>query len=131
MTDPLAALRAAGVSIWLDDLSRERLTSGSLAELVAHHHVTGVTTNPTIFAKAISDGDAYAAQLADLSARGVSVGEALRALTTFDVRSACDVLRPVYDATNGWTGGCPSRWTRGWRTTRRPRSPRPARCGGP
>jgi transaldolase len=104
MTDPLAALRAAGVSIWLDDLSRERLTSGSLAELVAHHHVTGVTTNPTIFAKAISDGDAYAAQLADLSARGVSVGEALRALTTFDVRSACDVLRPVYDATNGVDG---------------------------
>ena len=73
MTDPLAALRAAGVSIWLDDLSRERLTSGSLAELVAHDHVTGVTTNPTIFAKAIGDGDTYAAQLADLSARGVSV----------------------------------------------------------
>lgn len=70
MTDRLAALRAAGVSIWLDDLSRERLTSGSLAELVAHDHVTGVTTNPTIFAKAISDGDTYAAQLADLSARG-------------------------------------------------------------
>jgi transaldolase len=70
MTDRLAALRAAGVSIWLDDLSRERLTSCSLAELVAHGHVTGVTTNPTIFAKAISDGDTYAAQLADLSARG-------------------------------------------------------------
>ena len=104
MTDRLAALRAAGVSIWLDDLSRERLTSGSLAELVAHDHVTGVTTNPTIFAKAISDGDTYAAQLADLSARGVSVGEALRALTTFDVRWACDVLGPVYDATNGVDG---------------------------
>jgi len=92
------------VSIWLDDLSRERLTSGSLAELVARDHVTGVTTNPTIFAKAISDGDTYAAQLADLSARGVSVGEALRALTTFDVRWACDVLGPVYDATNGVDG---------------------------
>jgi transaldolase len=131
MTDRLAALRVAGVSIWLDDLSRERLTSGTLAELVAHDHVTGVTTNPTIFAKAISDGDTYAAQLADLSARGVSVGEALRALTTFDVRWACDVLGPVYDATNGVDGRCPSRWTRGWRTTRRPRSPRPARCGGP
>jgi len=104
MTDRLAALRAAGVSIWLDDLSRERLTSGSLAELVAHDHVTGVTTNPTIFAKAISDGDTYAAQLADLSARGVSVGEALRALTTFDVRWACDVLGPVHDATNGVDG---------------------------
>ena len=104
MTDPLAALRAAGVSIWLDDLSRERLSSGSLADLVAHDHVVGVTTNPTIFAKAISDGDAYDAQLADLSARGVCVGEALRALTTFDVRWACDVLRPVYDASDGVDG---------------------------
>ena len=104
MTDSLAALRAAGVSIWLDDLSRERLSSGSLADLVAHDHVVGVTTNPTIFAKAIGSGDAYDAQLADLSARGVCVGEALRALTTFDVRWACDVLRPVYDASDGVDG---------------------------
>jgi transaldolase len=104
MTAPLAALSAAGVSIWLDDLSRERLTSGSLADLVAHDHVTGVTTNPTIFAKAISSGDAYDAQIGDLTARGVSAGEALRALTTFDVRWACDVLRPTYDATNGVDG---------------------------
>jgi transaldolase len=104
MTDPLAALSAAGVSIWLDDLSRDRLTSGRLADLVAHDHVTGVTTNPTIFAKAISSGDTYDAQISDLNARGVSAGEALRALTTFDVRWACDVLRPIYDATNGVDG---------------------------
>ncbi len=104
MTDPLAALSAAGVSIWLDDLSRDRLTSGSLADLVAHDHVTGVTTNPTIFSKAISSGDAYDAQISDLTARGVSAGEALRALTTFDVRWACDLLRPIYDATNGVDG---------------------------
>jgi transaldolase len=104
MSDPLTALAEAGVSIWLDDLNRERLTSGSLAELVAHNHVAGVTTNPTIFARAISGGDAYDAQLRDLSARGVGVDEALRALTTFDVRWACDVLRPVYDATAGVDG---------------------------
>jgi transaldolase len=104
MTDPLAALSAAGVSIWLDDLSRDRLTSGSLADLVAHDHVTGVTTNPTIFSKAISSGDAYDAQISELTARGVSAGEALRALTTFDVRWACDLLRPIYDATNGVDG---------------------------
>jgi transaldolase len=67
MTDPLAALSAAGVSIWLDDLSRDRLTSGSLADLVAHDHVTGVTTNPTIFAKAISSGDTYDAQISDVT----------------------------------------------------------------
>ncbi|MCD9876322.1 transaldolase [Streptomyces guryensis] len=102
--NPLNALSDAGVSIWLDDLSRERLISGSLAELVARDRVVGVTTNPTIFAKAITHGKAYDGQIRDLTARGVGVGEALRALTTFDVRWACDVLRPVYDATGGVDG---------------------------
>jgi transaldolase len=104
MNDNLAALTRAGVSIWLDDLSRARLTSGSLASLVEHQHVTGVTTNPSIFAKAISQRELYQPQLRDLAARGVAAGEALRALTTFDVRWACDVLRPVYEATAGVDG---------------------------
>jgi transaldolase len=104
MSNPLADLTGAGVSIWLDDLSRERLTSGSLADLVTQDHVVGVTTNPTIFAKAITGGDTYDGQVRDLAARGVDVGEALRALTTFDVRWACDVLRPVYDTTGGVDG---------------------------
>jgi transaldolase len=104
MTDNLEALSRAGVSIWLDDLSRERLVSGSLADLVAHDHVVGVTTNPTIFARAIEHSDTYGPQIRDLSARGVDVGEGLRALTTFDVRWACDVLRSVYDATGGTDG---------------------------
>jgi transaldolase len=104
MTDALTALTDAGVSIWLDDLSRERLTSGTLADLVAHDHVSGVTTNPSIFAKAITGSDVYDAQLRDLAARGVGMNEALRALTTFDVRWACDVLRPVYDTTGGVDG---------------------------
>jgi transaldolase len=104
MTDNLEALSRAGVSIWLDDLSRERLVSGSLGDLAARDHVVGVTTNPTIFSRAITHSDAYGAQIRDLSARGVDVGEALRALTTFDVRWACDVLRPVYDATGGTDG---------------------------
>jgi transaldolase len=107
MTDNLAALSQAGVSIWLDDLSRERLVSdgtASLASLAANDHVVGVTTNPTIFARAIAHSDAYAAQIRDLSTRGVEVGEALRALTTYDVRWACDVLRPVYEATGGTDG---------------------------
>src|SRR5574341_848539 len=104
MTDQLAALTEAGVSIWLDDLSRERLTSGSLGDLVTRDRVVGVTTNPTIFAKAITTGDAYDAQIRDLAARGVDMGEALRALTTFDVRWACDLLRPVYDTTRGVDG---------------------------
>jgi transaldolase len=104
MSHPLAALTEAGVSIWLDDLNRDRLTSGSLADLVTSSHVVGVTTNPTIFAKAITSGHAYDAQVSDLAVRGVDVGEALRELTTYDVRWACDVLRPVYDATAGVDG---------------------------
>jgi transaldolase len=98
--DPLAQLSAAGVSVWLDDLSRERLRTGNLGDLIRDRHVVGITTNPTIFQKAISGADAYAAQLDDLSTRGVDVGEALRLITTSDVRWGCDVLQPVYDATD-------------------------------
>lgn len=104
MTDHLADLSAAGVAVWLDDLSRERLRSGNLLDLVTHQHVVGVTTNPTIFQKAMAEGTAYDEQLADLALRGVGVEEAVRALTTFDVRWACDVLRPAYDASNGVDG---------------------------
>ena len=105
MADQLADLSSRGVSIWLDDLSRDRLTSGSLASLVARDHVAGVTTNPAIFAKAISGGgEAYAGQLHDLWARGTCVHEALRDMTTHDVRWACDVLRPAYDASDGVDG---------------------------
>ncbi len=103
-SDPLAELSRAGVSIWLDDLSRPLLASGRLARLAAHDHVVGVTSNPTIFARAITGSDAYAAQIRDLAARGVGVSEALRALTTFDVRWACDVLRPAYAASGGVDG---------------------------
>jgi len=105
MSDPLAALSAAGVSIWLDDLDRGRLVRGGLAALVHDRHVVGVTTNPSIFDKAVSAGAAeYAAQVADLAVRGVGVDEAVRALTTYDVRWACDVLREVYDASGGQDG---------------------------
>ena len=100
MTDALAELSAAGVAVWLDDLSRERLRSGNLADLVRDKHVVGVTTNPSIFQKALSDGAAYDSQVRDLALRGTDVGEAVRALTTFDVRWACDVLRGAYDSSD-------------------------------
>ena len=103
MTDSITRLRTAGVSVWLDDLSRERLTTGSLAAL-RDRGVSGVTTNPTIFAKAVSGSDAYAEQIRDLKLRQVTVGQALRELTASDVRQACDVLRPEYDATGGQDG---------------------------
>ena len=102
--DALAQLTAAGVAVWLDDISRERLSTGNLEMLMRDLHVRGVTSNPTIFAKAISSGSAYQAQIADLAVRGVDVDEAARAITTYDIRWACDVLRPVYDETDGLDG---------------------------
>ncbi len=104
MTDRLGQLSAAGVAVWLDDLSRDRLSSGGLDQLRREKHVVGVTSNPTIFAKALSSSQEYAAQLRDLAVRGVSVEEAARLLTTYDVRWACDVMRPAYDATGGVDG---------------------------
>ncbi|WP_406204473.1 transaldolase [Kitasatospora sp. NBC_01560] len=105
MTDALKRLSDEGVAIWLDDLSRKRLNTGNLAELVQNKHVVGVTTNPTIFQKAIGGGDSsYDGQLRDLAVRKVTTDEAVRMITTSDVRDAADVLRPVYDASNGRDG---------------------------
>jgi len=104
MTDRLAQLSAAGVAVWLDDLSRGRLSTGGLDKLRRESHVVGVTSNPTIFAKALSDADEYADQVKDLAARGVDVEEATRMLTTYDVRWACDVMRPAHDASRGVDG---------------------------
>ncbi|MET7686411.1 transaldolase [Streptomyces sp. NPDC005483] len=100
----LKRLSDEGVSIWLDDLSRGRIESGNLAELVATKHVVGVTTNPSIFQAAIGSGAGYEEQLSDLATRGVTVDEAVRMMTTADVRAAADVLRPVFDATGGRDG---------------------------
>ncbi|HEY0541938.1 MAG TPA: transaldolase [Actinoallomurus sp.] len=104
MSDNLKALSDEGVSIWLDDISRERLQSGNLAQLIRDRHVVGVTSNPTIFAKALSKGSAYDEQVRDLAVRGVDVEEGVRSITTYDIRWAADVLRPVYDRTDGVDG---------------------------
>ncbi|MBK6018017.1 transaldolase [Streptomyces sp. MBT53] len=104
VSDPLADLTAAGVSIWLDDLSRELLAGGQLQQLIADRHVVGVTTNPTIFASALSRGDRYTDQLRSLAADGVSVDDAVFALTTDDVRAACRVFAPVHERTDGLDG---------------------------
>jgi transaldolase len=104
VTANLAKLTDAGVSIWLDDISRDRLLTGNLADLARDFHVRGVTSNPTIFEHAMAKGTAYDDQLADLALREVSIGEALRAMTTYDIRWACDVLRPVHEASGGIDG---------------------------
>ena len=104
MSERLKALADAGVSIWLDDLSRERLKTNNLAELVADSSVVGVTTNPTIFASALAKGEAYDAQMDELAERDGSVEDAIKALTTDDVRDACDVLAATSAATGGVDG---------------------------
>ena len=104
MKDRLRELSKLGVSIWLDDLSRERLDTGNLEQLVVGSSVVGVTTNPTIFASALSKGEAYDEQIRTLRAAEASVADAIRALTTDDVRNACDVFADVYDATGGSDG---------------------------
>ena len=103
-TNPLQQLTEAGVSIWLDDLSRERLETGNLADLMKHSHVVGVTSNPSIFQAALSEGERYDEQVRELAASGADVDRAAREITTDDVRDACRVMRPVFDATDGVDG---------------------------
>src|SRR6202790_721903 len=100
----LAALSAAGVSVWLDDLSRQRLQTGNLQELIDTMSVVGVTTNPTIFQGALSNGTAYDEQVKELAERGADVDAAIRTITTDDVRNACDVLAKQYELSGGVDG---------------------------
>jgi transaldolase len=104
MSEILKKLSDEGVSIWLDDISRERLRTGNLESLIRDKYVVGVTSNPTIFSKALSQGTAYDEQVRELAVRGVDVETASRAITTYDIRWAADVLRPVYDRTEGLDG---------------------------
>ncbi|WP_109508575.1 transaldolase [Nocardioides speluncae] len=104
MSERLQQLAEAGVSIWLDDLSRERIETGNLAELIKDKSVVGVTTNPSIFAAALKEGERYDAQVRSLVAAGADVDSTVFELTTTDVRDACDVLAPAYEATDGVDG---------------------------
>ena len=103
-TDTLKALSEAGVSIWLDDLSRQRINSGNLAKLITEQHVVGVTSNPTIFAHAVVHAEDYAEQVKQLAARGASVDEAVREITIADVRQACDVFSGTWETSGGVDG---------------------------
>jgi transaldolase len=104
MSDALADLSAQGVSIWLDDISRDRLRTGNLQDLADTKHVVGVTSNPTIFAKAVEKGTAYDDQVRELKTREIAIDGVIRYLMAYDIRWACDVLRPVYDRTGGLDG---------------------------
>jgi len=137
MSTPTQDLSAAGVSIWLDDLSRSRINSGNLAELIQSRTVTGVTTNPSIFQAAIGNknDNSYDAPLAELARGGASADEAIFEITTTDVRDASDIFRPVFDATGGVDGRVSievspdlAHDTDGTARTRSSRSPRPRRA---
>jgi transaldolase len=104
MTSPLEQLNAHGVSIWLDDLSRSRIESGNLASLIETRAVSGVTTNPTIFAQALGKGEGYGSQVTELAAAGKSATEAIFEITTVDVANACDIFKDVYTSTKGFDG---------------------------
>lgn len=104
MTAPLGDLSRQGVSVWLDDLSRELLAGGELADLIRDKHVVGVTTNPTIFASALAKGDRYDKQVRRLAEAGTDVDQTIFLITTDDVRTGCDVFQPVYEATDHLDG---------------------------
>jgi transaldolase len=103
-TSPTAELSALGVSIWLDDLSRERIASGGLQKLIDDRNVVGVTTNPTIFAAALAKGDAYDAEVSKLAKAGTSVTDAVFEITTTDVSDACQIFAPTYKKSGGKDG---------------------------
>src|SRR6478735_8771892 len=96
----LAELHANGVSLWLDDLSRQRLHSGNLKTLIAEEHIVGVTTNPSIFQAALKDGASYQKQIGELAARGAGVDDTVREVTTDDVRDACDLFSATFEESN-------------------------------
>jgi transaldolase len=100
----LQKLSEAGVSVWLDDLSRDRIESGNLAALIASKSVVGVTTNPSIFQAALTKGHEYDAQVRELAERGADVEATIRTVTTDDVRAACDILAPEFEASYGIDG---------------------------
>jgi transaldolase len=104
MSERLKALADAGVSIWLDDLSRERIESGNLVDLMKNRSVVGVTTNPTIFAAAVAEGERYDDQVGGLARKGTNVDDVIFDITTTDVRNACDILRDTWRATDGVDG---------------------------
>lgn len=100
----LHALASVGQSVWLDALSREMLSSGALAAHVEDSAVTGVTSNPSIFAAALRAGDSYDRQVAEMAGRGASAEEIYTAVVTQDIRGACDALSPVFDRSEGADG---------------------------
>ena len=101
---PTEQLSTVGVSIWLDDLSKDRLTTGSLKSLMDTHNVVGVTSNPTIFASAVTGSDSYRQGITEMASAGVAAEEAVFEIMISDVQGACDLMRGVFEETSGLDG---------------------------
>ena len=130
MTKASESLAAAGVAVWLDDLSRPRINSGELSRMVMAGEIVGITTNPTIFSKSISAGTGYEDHLRELALRGTAIGETLRLPTAWDVRAACDILKPSSIVPRRGMAGSLSRSTRVSPATQTAPRPRPVASGG-
>ncbi len=104
MTNPLLQLKALGQSVWYDNIDRAQLVSGQFKRLLDEDGVVGVTANPTIFQKSISQGNAYDEQMSQLISEGKSTGEIYEALVIKDITTVADLLRPIYDSTGGQDG---------------------------
>lgn len=102
--NPLLRLKELGQSVWYDNLRRGLITSGELRRMVAEYGVCGVTSNPTIFEKAINGTNEYDSDIESLAREGVTVDEMLERLTLEDIRHAADILKSVYDDTDGQDG---------------------------
>ncbi len=103
-TSSLAALQACGTSVWLDDISRQMLQAGELTRLIEEDGLRGMTSNPSIFQKAISKGKEYDDDVQLMVGEGDGVDGIYQALTVADIQAALDAFQPVYDETNGYDG---------------------------
>ncbi len=126
---PLHRLSALGQSVWVDFLSRESIRGGHLQQLLDDDAVVGATSNPTIFQKAMSAGDAYDEQMRELAEEGLDASETFWRLAERDIKDACDLFRPIWEG-GRWAATATSRWRsiRGWPTTRSRRSARRSAC---
>src|SRR4051812_7032258 len=102
--NPLVQLLAEGQSVWYDNIARGLIKDGSIKKLIDESGVRGVTSNPTIFEKAISAGTDYDEQIKELVSEGKKSDEIFTALAIDDIRNTADVFRPVYDSSNGADG---------------------------
>ncbi len=127
--NPLLQLKEHGQSVWLDNLTRAMLREGRLEALIKDDGISGVTSNPSIFNKAMTKGNAYDDQFRELADKGLETGKIYEAMAVRDIQGAADLLRRAYDDSNGTDGYVSLEVSPTWPGTPTAPSPRPAACG--